>query len=84
MLILQFGRDQDKWPRKNRISLEGTTFGAFTFIQRQIPEGMLNVFDTNLTIALLKRNGPGFIGKLGDKRPKAFAKRATARKPSKS
>lgn len=26
MRILQFGRDQDKWPLKNRISLEGTTF----------------------------------------------------------
>lgn len=60
MGILRFGRDQDKWPRKNRISLRGTTFEAFTFIQRQIPEGLLNVFDTDLTIALLKRNGPGF------------------------
>lgn len=60
MRILQFGRDQEKWPIKNRISLEGTTFEAFAFIQRQRRGELLKVFDTDLTIVLLKRNGPGF------------------------
>lgn len=58
--IIQFGRDQEYWPRKNRISLEGTTFEAFAFIQRQKLGEALNIFDTDLTIAILKRNGPGF------------------------
>ncbi len=58
--IIQFGRDQDNWPRKNQISLEGTTFEAFAFIQRQKKGEALNIFDTDLTIAILKRNGPGF------------------------
>ncbi len=58
--IIEFGRDESSWPRPNRISLEGTTFEAFAFIQRQKEGHALNVFDTDLTIAILKRNGPGF------------------------
>ncbi len=58
--IIQFGRDQENWPRKNQISLEGTTFEAFAFIQRQKKGEALNIFHTDLTIAILKRNGPGF------------------------
>jgi len=58
--IIQFGKEQSSWPRPNRISLEGTTFEAFAFVQRQIEGHALNVFDTDLTISILKRNGPGF------------------------
>lgn len=60
MCILQFGRDQNVWPRAGRISLEGTTFNALTFIERQKPGYQITVFDKDLTVNLLLRNGPGF------------------------
>lgn len=60
MRILQFGRDQKDWPHPGKISLEGTTFDALLFVQRQKAGAALNVFDQELTIDLLKRNGPAF------------------------
>jgi|GEM_PF-838567 len=60
MRILQFGKDKSQWPAGGRISLEGTTFDALAFIERQKKGETLTVFDKDLTIALLKRNGPAF------------------------
>ena len=60
MRILQFGKSQTHWPRKGRISLEGTRFEALVFMEPQVAEHALSVFDKDRTIELLSRNGPAF------------------------
>ncbi len=57
--VLQAERDSALWPRAQHLSLEGFSFDALTFPQRQTG-AETTVFDEDLTIAWLKRNGPAF------------------------
>jgi len=57
--ILQAERDEKLWPRAGRLSLEGFVFDSLTFPQRQKGTAT-TVFDEDLTIDWLKRNGPSF------------------------
>ncbi len=57
--VLQAERDSVLWPRAQHLSLEGFFFDALTFPQRQTG-AETTVFDEELTIAWLKRNGPAF------------------------